>query len=467
MNEQRDREINTLLDHMYPQDHTQLPHEEQPPRRINVYIEVDEEEMIPAAVESTLDEPADTAMSDEPYAPSSTEPQQSDPLVQPTRRPRGTRSIALVLVLVAAVGLLVGLEYGVILPMLAPSATITIVTASSQQTTNTTIHIVTNRAADPTKQQITGRGLASVTMSQQKTVATTGITHQDARAGHGSITFYNGATSIQTIPAGTVLTGADATQLVTDTDATLPTAVFPTFGQTTVYAHAAMVGPGGNVRAGDVYGSCCRLNVSAVNGAFTGGQDARTYQTVTPQDITGVVTSVKTSLEQSVQAALQTQVQPTETLITPLPCTQKVTADHQPGEEAAQVSVTIDETCTGTVYTTQAFASLTTQLATQDAQRRRGTGYRTTGVHPRITQATPKEHGSIDLQVKSVSVWVYEYGREQQQAIKTMIAGMSKDKAKTTLLHLAGVQSVSLATRNGTTLPTDVENIQLLCVQLG
>ncbi len=464
MNEQRDREINTLLDHIYPQDDTELPHEEQPPRRINVYIEVEEEE-IPAAVESTVDEPADTAMSNEPRAPISTEPQHSGLPGQPLRR-RRTQTMLLVLFLFSLVGLLVGLGYAIILPMLTPSATITVVTASSQQTVTSTIQVV-NGAADPTKHQVTGRGLASVTMSQARTVPTTGTAHQDARAGHGIITFYNGAISTQTIPAGTVLPGADGTQLVTDTDATIPAAVFPTFGQTTVYAHAAMVGPGGNVRAGDVYGSCCRLNVSAVNGAFTGGQDARTYQTVTPQDITGVVTSVKTSLEQSVQAALQTQVHPAETLISPLPCMRKVTADHQPGEEAAQVSVTIDETCTGTVYNTQAFASFTTQIATQDAQRRLGTDYRTTGVHTSIIQATPKEHGSIDLQVKSVSVWAYEYGPEQQQAIKTMIAGMSKDKAKTTLLHLAGVQSVSLTTRNGTTLPTDAENIHLLCVQLG
>ena len=44
-------------------------------------------------------------------------------------------------------------------------------------------------------------------------------------------------------------------------------------------------GPAGNISAGEIYGPCCRLNVSAANGPFSGGQDARSYPMVTAQDV--------------------------------------------------------------------------------------------------------------------------------------------------------------------------------------
>ncbi len=463
MNEQTQQEISDLIEQIYQSHHdpTEQPHEDQPRRVINVYIDVEDPEQ-PDTIESSIDAQGTAT------APEATKSQQSEPLpAQPRRRPHTQRKsfILLVLLLVALIGLLIGLTYGLILPLFTPSATVTIVTAAAEQTTTTTIQIV-NGTADPTKQQLAGRTLSSVTMSQEKTIPTTGIAHQDAKAGHGIITFYNAATYAQTIPAGTALVGTDQVQLVTDIDAPIPAAIFPTFGQASVPAHAAIAGPGGNIRAGDVYGACCRLNVSAVNRAFTGGQDERSYQIVTAQDINTVATSLKTSLEQSVQAALQTQVQPTETLITPFPCTQKVTPDHQPGEEATQVSITIDETCTGTVYNTQAFTKLTTQIATQDATKRLAMGYTSTGIHTSITQATPKKQGSIDLQIKSVSMWAYQFNEAQQQAIRAMIAGMSTDKAKAALIHMTKIQSVSITTKNGNTLPTDGQHIHLIFIQV-
>jgi len=465
-------DLDAILDHIYVQGNPNPQDAGQPRRTITVYIDVEEEDAnaLPPTVDSTLDKPATTTRADAPTEPTKTEQPTSDHLpVQPTSNRPTTRRLprlVLVLMLIASVGLVVGLGTCLLVPLLAPSATITLVTTSPHLTTTSTIHLVTTGTADPTKQQVPGRALPAITMSQQKTIATTGTAHQDATAGHGIITFYNGATSTQTIPAGTVLTGADGVLLVADADATIPAALFPTFGQTRVPAHAAITGPEGNVRAGDVYGACCRLNVSAVNTAFRGGQDARTYQTVTPQDIQGAATSATTSLEQSVQAAFQTQVRATEMLVTPLDCMQKVTPDHQQGDEAAHVSITIDETCTGTVYSTQAWTSIIAQNATQDATKRLGTGYTNTGIQTSITQVTPTAHGAIDLQIKSMSVWAYQYGPEQVQSIKAMIVGMSQDKAKTTLLHMAGVQSVSFTTTNGTTVPTDIAHIHLLFVQV-
>ncbi len=437
-------------------DEPASPYQQRPHTVIDVYV-IEREQDDPQTVESTLDTVSQESQNDEkPETPTT-----------PPREPHRTRPRWLIVALVALCTLLIGTGASIYLVQLfTPSASITIVTASQQLTTASTLQLVTNGDADPTKNQLPGRELPVLTMSQAQTIPTTGTARQNAKAAHGFITFYNAAPYVQTVEAGTLLTGADGTQAITDQEATIPAALMPTEGQTTVLAHAAITGPTGNIRAGDIYGQCCRLNVFVASGAFHGGQDARTYQTVTPQDITNVVGRLKTSLDQSVQAAFQTQVPPSETLVTPLSCTSKVTSDHRVGEETVQVQVMLDETCTSTTYTTQALATLATQRATQDANARLGTGYTATGVQTRITQARRTNHGSSELEITSVSLWAYPFTQEQQDTIKAMIAGMSKDKAKATLLHMAGVQSVSLTLKNGTMIPVDVKHINILFLQV-
>jgi len=453
LDEQHTREAGQYLP---TPDEQEAPYQQQPRTFIDVYV-IERQQDEPPTVESTLDSVTQESQNDD---------KPETPIISPLT-PHRTCPRWWMIVCIMLCVLLIGLGASLYLvQFFAPSATITLVTASQPLTTTTSLQVVTNGAADPTKNQVPGRVLPAITMSQQQTVPTTGTTHQDATSAHGFITFYNAAPYVQTVKAGTMLTGADGIQVITDQDAAIPTAVMPTEGQTTIVGHAATTGPQGNIRAGDVYGQCCRLNVFVANGMFHGGQDAQTYQTVTQQDINSVVSSVKTSLEQSIQIALKTQVQPTETLVTPLACTQRVTPDHAAGEEATQVTVTIDETCQGLVYTTQEMSILTTQRATQNAMQRFGTGYTTTGVQTSITHTRLNQHDTIDLQIKSSSMWAYRFDAAQQQAIKAMIAGMSKDKAITTLLHLASVQSVSLTLTHGTTLPTDTQHIHLLFLQV-
>jgi hypothetical protein len=454
------------------------------PRTLNIYIDIEEQEdsqALPPTIEGTVETPhspnttiplPDEEQTEPPLPPptTTTESHKTVPPVQSKRRASmRPHLLVLVVALVAVLATLIGLNVSfVFMPLFAPSASITIVTQSQRLTTKSIVELVTKGNADQRANQVPGRMVPTITMSQHKTIPTTGTTHQDAIAAHGLTTFYNSATYAQTIPAGTTLTGADGVVLITDTDAPIPAAVFPTFGQASVTAHAIMPGTGGNVRAGDVYGACCsRLNVSAVSNAFHGGQDARTYQSVTQQDITNGTTSIKTSLEQSVQAALQAHVQPSETLITPLACTSKVTPNHEVGEEATQVQVMVSETCTGTTYSTQALTRIATQRATQDAERRLGPGYTTTGLQTRITHVQANTHGTTELDITAVGVWTHPFSQEQQDAMKVMIAGMSKGKATMTLQHVGGVQSVFVSiTKNGTTLPKDVQQIHVLFVQM-
>ena len=110
---------------------------------------------------------------------------------------------------------------------------------------------------------------------------------------------------------------------------------------------------------------------------------------------------------------------------------------------------------------------MTTQDATQNATAKLGKGYTPTELQTSIIQAAPTAHGTVALQVKSSSVWAYQYGIEQAQRIKAMLAGMNRDSAKAIVLHLVGVQNASISiANNGTTLPTDTARIHLLFVQM-
>jgi hypothetical protein len=206
------------------------------------------------------------------------------------------------------------------------SATVTVLPASTEISSGTTVTLVTG-TLHPGSPRVPGRFLSSLTLSQEQRVLTTGAGHQQAQAAHGSITLYNAQPAMQTVPAGTLLVGADGVQVVTEQDVVIPAAQMPTEGQASVPTHALEAGPAGNIRAYDITGACCCADVFAQNtAAFHGGQNARTFPMVTAQNITGAVIALKASLTASAQAALQTQVQRGETLITPVPCTPMVTA---------------------------------------------------------------------------------------------------------------------------------------------
>jgi len=264
------------------------------------------------------------------------------------------------------------------------------------------------------------------------------------------------------------LRGSDQVEVVTLRDAVIPAGTLATNGQVTVPAQAVNAGPQGNIRAGDIYGKCCRDNVFVSNGPFSGGQDARSYLIVTQQDINGVASGLKASLNLSVQAALSQQIQPYETLVAPIPCSTTVIPDHQAGSETTRVSVTFSETCTGEVYNTSALHDLLMQVITKQAIKQLGNGYGMAGgLQTTITRATMNtRHKTMILQVKVISTWMYQFSQTQQEKIKLTIRGMGKEEATALLLHMPGIQTVSIRISNSNALPADVQHIHLHVVIL-
>jgi hypothetical protein len=410
------------------------------------------------AAEAAPDQQQDAPQPDEP------EPGDQDKKTTPmTLRWNAPVPFLVVGAIGTALFVLIGAGVWYLLPLLAPTATVTIVPISRAVTATGTLTVTTG-PANAAQHEIPGRVLGTITMSQAERVPTTGTGHQDAQAASGTITFYNAAPYVQTVSAGTLLTGADGVQVVTDGEAVIPAAVPPTEGQVTVSAHAVLPGPAGNIAAHDIYGQCCRLNVFAANSAFSGGQDARTYPEVTAHDISAAATNLEKQLTRSMQAAFQPQVRSDETLITPLPCTPLVSPDHQAGTEATEVQITASLLCTGEVYRTSAFEAQMTQLVTHAALPL-GPGYEPTGtIQASVTATTYRPHGAVTLVVKGAGTWTYQINETERATMAERIAGKSKAQATALLLTMPGVQSAAIDEQRSDQLPGDTSRIQLVIV---
>jgi len=107
------------------------------------------------------------------------------------------------------------------------------------------------------------------------------------------------------------------------------------------------------------------------------------------------------------------------------------------------------------------------QMVIQQAAKRLGKSYKLVGdLQTSITQATINAcQGTVTLQVKTISTWVYRFSQAQQQQLKLIIRGKSKNEATVLLLRTPGVQTVSLSIKNGTIIPTDVQQIHLVFVE--
>src|SRR5258708_28844558 len=160
-------------------------------------------------------------------------PENQEDQIPPKQRPYG------LLVPLTVLACLLFLAGSYLLPLFTPTATITIIPIERTVTITTAI-------------QVHATAVSPRTLSQSATVAATGKRQQSATRAAGTITFYNGLLTSQTIAAGTVFTGSDATQVVTDKVATIPAANPPLEGQVTVSAHAIATGASGNIPAYDI-----------------------------------------------------------------------------------------------------------------------------------------------------------------------------------------------------------------------
>ncbi len=334
------------------------------------------------------------------------------------------------------------------------TVTVTVLSKSQQLTVNGTLQL--------------GRVVSPITVSQSATIPTTGHAHQDAKAATGYITFYNGQSNQITVPTGTTLTGTSGEQIVTDVDANIPAesgSIPPTLGQVTVSAHAVTPGSRGNIPLGDINQPCCFTAIRAINTtSFQGGQDERDFSTVTKTDITSAAAPLKVTLNQSVQGALQGQLKNGEALQAN-PCSPTVTPDHQIGQEAPTVKVTVSLTCSGIAYNTQELTNRAMQLLTTQATGKLGEGFSILG-NPDISITQASElNTKVILSFNAQSTWIYALSSAEQRHIKKIIAGKTKENAMQLLSSLPSIERVSMQFSgfgDDTRIPKNLSNIHLV-----
>ena len=348
------------------------------------------------------------------------------------------------------------LAVSVLLPLLTPSATVTIIPVERTITTTTAIHVH-------------GRLLPAFTLSQSQTAPATGKRHQNATQAHGTITFYNGQLSEVTITAGTVLTGSDGTQVVTDQAVVIPAGNPPIYGQVSVSAYAVLAGQQGNIQAFAINTACCATSIVAKNTtAFTGGGAARDYIVVTRGDINNAVTSLLLTLSQSAHAALQAQLHPGEALI-PTSCTPHVSTDHKAGEEAREVRVTVSLTCTGIAYDAHSVYAEALQLLPSQATTALGANYSPIGgIQVAIIHATEtsQARGIVTLTVNIEATFVYQIGPGEKRQLVKLIAGKTKQQAQALLSKAPGIEGAVITTSgNVATLPDNPGKITIVIAE--
>ncbi len=238
---------------------------------------------------------------------------------------------------------------------LHPTATVTLFPTQKEMSQTYSFLAVTG-TADPVQKQVSSRLLTFTTPTQTETIKTTGIGYTQPVQAQGTITFYNEAPYSQTIDAGTVITGSDGIQIVTDETVTIAAGSGATNGSATVPAHTIQAGQAANIAPLAINGLCCVAGILAKNTtSFSGGEDRVAYPIVSQADLDAAAKQLAGTLDPQAKDAISSQVKITEQLLTPLNCTYQTTATPKVGEKATTAPVSVSETCNVQVYDDKAF----------------------------------------------------------------------------------------------------------------
>jgi hypothetical protein len=350
-----------------------------------------------------------------------------------------------------------------------PSATVTITPKSADELNTYVLTGVTSGTPDTAKRQVQARQLTYTTPSQSKTVSATGIVDTQPVQATGTLTFFNGNGSAYTVAARTVFTDANGVQVANNGLVVIPAGSPATgYGQITVPATAITGGSMGNIRYHDFsLMQCCGSgSVFVTSSAFSGGQDPQHYTAVQQSDIDGASTPLKQPLMQSAQSTLNGMKHTNEQFVAKPICTTKVVTDHNVGDRASSVTVTVSATCAGEVYDQVGGQTIAANLLKNKALQDLNSNYSLVGnIVTSITQTTTDRQGNLSLFVKAEGIWVYQFSDAQKTQLAKDIKGLKKNDAITLLEKQPGVGQVGkidITGNNGTTLPTDYTQISIV-----
>jgi len=354
-----------------------------------------------------------------------------------------------------------------VLPGASPTATVTITPKSIVAQNKYVITGITSGQPDISKRQVSARLLSFTTQPQSKTVSATGFVNTPATHATGTLTFVNGSFAPYGVTAGTIFTDAHGVQIANDILAYIPAADPNTgFGRVTVPAHAVTPGSRGNIPAFDFSNMICCGNSSVEVSntvAFTGGQDPQKYIAVQQSDIDNAAKALKQPLLQSALSSLNGLKHPNEQFVKTPTCTTNVTSNHQAGDRATSVTVTVTATCSGEVYDQLSARTIAADLLKTETDKS-NPGFALTGnILTTIIQATADKSGKVTIVVDAKGLWVYQFNNAQKSQLAALIVGKTQAQATAILAAQPGVGKIDgISISSGNTLPTDPSKITIV-----
>ncbi len=348
-----------------------------------------------------------------------------------------------------------------------PTATVTLF-PTQKEVSQTYSFLAVTGTADPGQHQVSSRLLTVTTPTKSETIKTTGLAQTPPIQAQGAVIFYNQAPYSQTIEAGTVLTGSDGIQIVTDETVTIAPGSGAINGSATVSAHTLQAGRQANIAPLDINGFCCVAGILAKNtNGFTGGEDPKTYPIVSQPDVNAATKQLAGTLDPLAKDAIGKQMKATEQILTPLNCTSQTTAIPKVGEKATQAQVNVSETCTSQVYDDAALQELTRSQFLRDVATQAGADFIPKGaVAIALEKATllDKSHNAYHLSVTATGSVIFHLSKARLATLTRQIAGKRLDQAQRVLLQLQGVQGVYIRplSSSDSSLPTDPSQIAIL-----
>ncbi len=365
-----------------------------------------------------------------------------------------TISVALVVLLIAG-----GLVYFVpaLHDRLLPGATVTVLITPARQSVP---RAYTIPAPNASARQVTS------SQAQSQTAQASGHRQIQATQAKGQLTFFNSAFVAQKILANTTVAGKDGVQVVTDADANIPPDNSNTgaVGRVSVPAHATNAGAKGNIAVLDLDRTCCIPNnpvfVRNLN-AFTGGQDAQSYNFVKQSDVDAVANPLVKTLTTQGQAGLKARLNTGEQIAGAPQCTPDVASDPRhpvddTGVNVAATTVNVTVQCSAEAYNQG-------QLQDQVTRQQQSAAPPGPNYGPGGSNVTRVMVQGTNLLVNVTTTWIYQIGPERQQRLAQGIVGLTVAAATRQLTRETGVRSVVVEGLSAASqLPRDPARISIV-----
>jgi hypothetical protein len=355
-------------------------------------------------------------------------------------------------------------------PFSPVNARVTITPLSSELKNTFDITAVTG-TPDASNRQVTERILSSTLASQTQTAQATGAETIPGTHASGTVAIDNFDTaSSLTLTAGSVFSNTYGTaniHMVLDASVTVPPAPSSTvWSQRLAPGHILEAGTIGNKEFNNnISGS---MSWSVFNSPpFSNGKDPQTYTVVQQSDIDSTANALEQANAPNSQQVIQPLVHANERLVSTPQCNPNVNSNHQAGDKATSVTVTVSFTCTGEVFDHDTSMTLAANLLNAQASNKLGPGFALVGkITTKLTNVTSQgaQQKGIGLTIAAQGLWVYQFSDAQKQAFAKLIIGKGKKEANELLLTQAGVAKVDIQITGGTrdSLPFDVSRVNII-----